>query len=53
MELELIDDYYINVNPVVLGSGLPLFKDKMKLQLVTAEPFSCGVVGLHYQTKRD
>lgn len=52
MQLGLIDDYYINVNPVALGSGIPLFKDKMNLQLVTAKTFSCGVVGLRYETKR-
>lgn len=53
MEFDLIDDYYINVNPVALGSGIPLFKDKMNLRLVTAKLFSCGVIGLHYETKRN
>jgi dihydrofolate reductase len=50
MELGLIDDYYLNVNPVALGSGHPLFKNiKHKLNLIAAKTFECGVVGLHYQ----
>ena len=52
MQLGLIDDYRINVNPVILGSGIPLFqgiKDRMPLKLVEARPFHSGVVGLHYQ----
>jgi dihydrofolate reductase len=56
MELGLIDDYRINVNPVVLGSGSPLFKDikdKINLNLVEAKMYQSGVVGLHYETKRD
>jgi dihydrofolate reductase len=36
-ELDLIDEYKINVNPIVIGDGIPLFKDvnkQMKLKLV-------------------
>lgn len=51
MELGLIDGYWLFVNPVVLGEGIPLFKgikDRVKLQLQTTHTFSCGVVELGY-----
>lgn len=53
--LGLIDDYWLNVNPVVLGGGTPLFKDvkdRINLKLVEAKTFRSGVVGLHYQRDR-
>jgi dihydrofolate reductase len=56
MHLGLIDDFRINVNPVVLGNGIPLFKDikdKISLNLREAKMYQSGVVGLHYETKRD
>jgi dihydrofolate reductase len=52
MQNGLIDEYCINVNPVVLGGGLPLFADltkRIELNLMSAKSYSCGVVGLHYQ----
>jgi dihydrofolate reductase len=48
----LIDEYWIFVNPVILGKGIPLFKgskDMIKLKLVSSEIFASGVVCLHYQ----
>jgi dihydrofolate reductase len=51
MQFNLIDDYWLFVNPVLLGSGIPLFKnikDKTKLKLAEAKAFDSGVVGLHY-----
>lgn len=53
MKLGLIDEYRINVNPVVLGGGIPLFKDvadRIHLKLEKANTFNTGVVGLVYQT---
>ncbi|AOZ94755.1 dihydrofolate reductase [Paenibacillus crassostreae] len=48
----LIDEYRINVHPVILGSGLPLFNnltDRIKLKLVANRIFQSGVTGLVYQ----
>lgn len=47
----LVDDYRLNVNPVVLGTGLPLFPEMAQprnLRLVGNRQFASGVLGLHY-----
>jgi dihydrofolate reductase len=52
MELGLIDEYRININPVVIGAGKALFKnikEKMNLKLAGEKTFSTGVVALHYE----
>jgi dihydrofolate reductase len=51
MQLNLIDGYWLFVNPIILGKGIPLFadiKDKIKLKLLTTRPFTCGVTELNY-----
>ena len=54
MAAELIDRYWLFVNPVLLGQGIPVFKDiknKTALMLVTSHVFPSGVVCLHYDQK--
>lgn len=51
MQLDLIDGYWLFVNPIILGRGIPLFKDineKIRLNLLTSRRFSCGVTELNY-----
>ncbi|HAH25682.1 MAG TPA: dihydrofolate reductase [Prolixibacteraceae bacterium] len=51
-KLDLIDQYQICVHPIVLGSGLTLFKnikDRIDLQLLKTKIFECGAVILYYE----
>jgi dihydrofolate reductase len=53
--LDLIDEYQLAVQPTVLGSGLPLFKnvkDRIDLKLLKTKTFGCGAVTHYYQPKK-
>ncbi|MGF2414823.1 MAG: dihydrofolate reductase family protein, partial [Ferruginibacter sp.] len=55
MQLNLIDGYWLFVNPVILGQGIPLFagiKDKINLKLLTTRQFNSGVTELSYTVNR-
>lgn len=50
-QLGLIDEYQICVHPVVVGSGLPLFKNinnRINLTLVNTKTFDSGAIILYY-----
>lgn len=52
MQHQLIDDYWLFVNPVLLGAGIPMFKgirNRIKLSLKECKMFDSGVTGLHYE----
>jgi len=47
----LVDEYRVNVNPVMLGGGMSLFPEMTepcRLKLEGVQRFASGVVGLHY-----
>ncbi len=51
MRLGLIDEYWLNVNPVALGSGKSLFgglEKPLQLKLLSSVGFKGGVMGLQY-----
>lgn len=48
----LVDAFWIFVNPILLGQGIPLFKnisELIKLTLLDTKTFTSGVVALHYR----
>ncbi|HKU84645.1 MAG TPA: dihydrofolate reductase family protein [Candidatus Nitrosocosmicus sp.] len=52
----LIDEYYLFINPVAIGNGKTIFKylkEIRKLSLVESITFDSGTVLLHYEVKRD
>ena len=54
MNLNLIDEFWFNINPAVLGSGKPLFKDikkKHNLSLISTKKYKSGVVLVRYKVK--
>lgn len=55
MRLNLVDGYWLFVNPIILGKGIPLFsdiKEKTKLKLLNTHQFSCGVTELNYNVDK-
>ena len=51
IQLNLIDGYWLFVNPIILGRGIPLFvdiKNRINLKLLTTKQFSSGVTELNY-----
>ncbi|MBL0182778.1 MAG: dihydrofolate reductase family protein [Chitinophagaceae bacterium] len=48
----LIDGYWLFINPILLGKGIPLFKNITgitKLKLISTKLFASGVISLSYE----
>jgi dihydrofolate reductase len=55
IQLNLVDGYWLFVNPVILGHGIPLFSDireQIKLKLLATRQFTCGVTELNYMVDK-
>lgn len=55
IQQNLIDGYWLFVNPVILGHGIPLFRqieEKINLKLLHTHQFACGVTELNYIVDR-
>jgi dihydrofolate reductase len=54
-KLGLIDEYQICIHPVILGSGLPLFKniqERAVLKLINTKTFGSGAITLYYEPSK-
>lgn len=54
-QLNLIDGYWLFVNPIILGQGISLFtdiKEKIKLNMLNTRQFTSGVTELDYIVER-
>lgn len=52
-QLNMIDEYQLCIHPVILGNGLPLFKnisDKKMLKLRNTKSFGSGAIVLYYES---
>ena len=54
-QLDLIDEYQLGLQPTIIGSGLPLFKNitkRINLKLLKTKSFNCGALALYYEPVR-
>ncbi len=54
MKENLIDEYWLYLNPVILGKGISMFaelKNKIELSLKSSKVFNCGVIALQFTKK--
>ncbi len=55
LEANLIDEIGLNIHPVLLGSGVPLFHEmnhQIDLELLECKPFKNGCVYVNYRVKQ-
>lgn len=53
--LGLVDEYQLAIHPIIVGSGLQLFKDvndRIDPRLLKTKTFGCGVVIHYYETSK-
>jgi dihydrofolate reductase len=55
MRLDLIDEFWLYLSPILLGDGKPMFqslKDRVPVTLIETKTFGSGIVLLRYRNKR-
>jgi len=55
MNLDLVDEYQLSIQPTVVGRGLPLLKnisERLDLRLLKTKTFGCGAITLYYEKKK-
>jgi dihydrofolate reductase len=53
---KLIDEFYLFVNPIVMGNDKTIFRDlkeTQKLTLIESQVFECGLVLLRYEANKN
>lgn len=56
LKRNLLDEYQILVHPIVVGHGLPLFKDieeRVELTFLNSKPLECGAVLSYYAPRKN
>lgn len=51
IEAGLVDEILWNLNPVILGKGIPMYpemNDRVKMKLTKSKTYQCGVIGLTF-----
>lgn len=54
MELDLVDELWLSVHPIILGAGKPLFSNLQKryiLELTETKAYETGLVSLKYRVR--
>lgn len=49
--LGLIDEYVLQVHPIAIGVGQPLFTQRTQLRLASVKTYDCGVMRTRYQPR--
>lgn len=55
IKADLIDEYHLFINPVAIGTGMPIWKEiseRVKLKLLKTTVSTCGIVVLCYEPDR-
>ncbi|HLG39177.1 MAG TPA: dihydrofolate reductase family protein [Chitinophagaceae bacterium] len=55
LNLNLIDEFQLCVQPIIAGKGLPLFeniRDRIDLKLLKTKTFGCGAITLYYERQK-
>lgn len=55
LNADMINDIILSIHPIMLGTGIPLFRDNRKLsclRFMNSKTFDSGLVQLHYELRQ-